>query len=301
MIIKFYTLNDPITNEIRYVGRTKKELSIRLNEHVSSSNSNHNTYKKNWIKLLKTNGLRPLINLIFEKECSWEDSHSIEKDIIKSYFELGYSLVNLNDKGCGHFGIQTSYENKGKPILQYDLNGNFIREWKSLTDAGKNLNINIKLISKCLNKVSHKCKNFQWKFKEYENYPLKIEELSNKLNYGKRKNVIQYSLNGEFIKIHSSATKASIDLNLNQADISNAIKNNSICGKFQWRFFSENYPIKIDKYIPNFKMVKCVSDKEIIIFDSLAQAASKFNVSYVSIRNWCKNNSNKKEYVWFFN
>lgn len=51
MKVIIYTLKDPITNEIRYIGRTREsKLYIRLSGHMSMGKSNHNTYKKNWIK-----------------------------------------------------------------------------------------------------------------------------------------------------------------------------------------------------------------------------------------------------------
>ena len=49
--------------------------------------------------------------------------------------------------------------------LQFDLNGNFIREWKSATKASKKLKLFQGNISACcLNKV-HTCGGFKWTFK----------------------------------------------------------------------------------------------------------------------------------------
>ena len=59
-----------------------------------------------------------------------------------------------------------------KRILQYSRDGNFIREWNSLMDAAKYLNISDCNISAALNRKVC-CKNFQWKFWE-ENFPLVI-------------------------------------------------------------------------------------------------------------------------------
>lgn len=56
-------------------------------------------------------------------------------------------------------------KDKGKPVLQYDLNMNFIREWKTAKDVFNNLNISYKNISSCcLNKRKNAGK-FIWKFK----------------------------------------------------------------------------------------------------------------------------------------
>jgi len=68
-----YKLIDPITNEIRYVGKTDKELSIRKNQHIRDS-KRYNNHKSNWIKLLIREGYEPIIELI--EECDndkWEE------------------------------------------------------------------------------------------------------------------------------------------------------------------------------------------------------------------------------------
>lgn len=57
-------------------------------------------------------------------------------------------------------------ENKGKHVLQFDLEGNFIKEWKSLRKAALNVgssHSNIRNV--CIGK-KNTCKGFKWKFKE---------------------------------------------------------------------------------------------------------------------------------------
>lgn len=56
--------------------------------------------------------------------------------------------------------------NISKPILQYTLEGVFIREWDSATQAIKELNIQNSHISDCCKGKRNKCGGFIWKFKE---------------------------------------------------------------------------------------------------------------------------------------
>lgn len=51
-----------------------------------------------------------------------------------------------------------------KPILQYDSNNNFIKEWESLTETAKGLCININTIAKSI-KTNKPCKNYMFKYK----------------------------------------------------------------------------------------------------------------------------------------
>jgi group I intron endonuclease len=52
-----------------------------------------------------------------------------------------------------------------KPIIQYDLNMNFIKEWKSSLEASLELNINIECIRLCCQTRRKMYKNFIWKYK----------------------------------------------------------------------------------------------------------------------------------------
>ena len=53
-------------------------------------------------------------------------------------------------------------KDKRKVILQYDLNGNFIREWQSISDAQHYYG---KTIIDCLRKTTKTSKGFIWKYK----------------------------------------------------------------------------------------------------------------------------------------
>lgn len=52
-----------------------------------------------------------------------------------------------------------------KPIEQYDLNGNFIKEYESITKAANELKANTSNISAVLNGRRNKCKEFKFKYK----------------------------------------------------------------------------------------------------------------------------------------
>lgn len=300
MIISIYKLVDPLDNSIRYVGRTKNSLKHRLNQHLSDYKSNHNKHKKYWIKNLLDLNLKPKIRLIKKLNCSWEESHVEEQKIIVKYFKKGYNLVNLQDKGCGSYGIRMENPSSRKAILQYDLEGNLVKAWESLTSAATHYKIKIKLISKCLTGISHRAHNFMWKYKTGSN-PIKTTAFKDLMNYGKRISVIQYSLEGGFIKIYSSATTAALDLGLLQPTISNATIKNSIAGGFQWRKYTENFPAEIEAYKTNKTKVKAWNTSEIKEFDSLSSAGKFINVSYVCVRNWCNKKLFKKGYNWEFN
>lgn len=51
------------------------------------------------------------------------------------------------------------------PIHQYDLKGNFIREWKSIKEAGYSLDLHFSGISSCCRGKIKSCGKFKWKYK----------------------------------------------------------------------------------------------------------------------------------------
>ena len=75
-----------------------------------------------------------------------------------------------NDKNHNHINnLQwiTNRDNcrksKNKPILQFDLNGNFVKEWECTADVGKEVRHNIRHCLKGRTKTAY---NYIWKYKE---------------------------------------------------------------------------------------------------------------------------------------
>lgn len=301
MIIRIYSLNDPITSEVRYVGRTSNTLKARLGEHVAKCYSNHNTHKKNWIASLALKGMAPTISLIKELNCSWEESHAIEILTINEYFEKGCKLVNLLDKGSGSYGITSERPMSRKAILQYDLDGNFIREWDGIVTAAKHFNTNPKSIFKAVKGISIKTSNNMWKYKLIDEIPMKIDSFKELKGRNKRRKVIQYSQDGDFIKIHESYRSAAIEVGAkSESNISEAIAKQYLLKGFQWRKHFENYPLTINYYRKNNKKIRVEKKEEILRFYSASKASVYFKVSCMTIISWCNTNKEKFGYKFYF-
>lgn len=74
----------------------------------------------------------------------------------------GYIWSYADEKGKINALIIPS---RKKPVLQFDLNGNLIKEWPSATDAGKALGFSNTLISNCC-RGGKTSMGFKWRFKE---------------------------------------------------------------------------------------------------------------------------------------
>jgi predicted GIY-YIG superfamily endonuclease len=88
-----YTISNPITNKIFYVGITSN-LPGRIITHTSNS---HNDGVKKMINKLKKKGFRPC----FTEVSILEDSEAIrkEKELIISLLKSGVKLLNKNSTG----------------------------------------------------------------------------------------------------------------------------------------------------------------------------------------------------------
>ncbi len=97
---KIYTLSNPLTGEIRYIGKTSKDLSNRLKEHFRYiATLKVKTKRISWFKSLLKQNLQPKIELIDEvNDDEWQfwEMHYIS--LFKSW---GFRLVNGTDGGTG--------------------------------------------------------------------------------------------------------------------------------------------------------------------------------------------------------
>lgn len=142
--MKVYVLKDPTTNEIRYVGVTSQSLNQRLSQHINAA-KNHQRHVCNWIKSLLDQGLRPIIEQIDDVE-DWEEK---ERYYIKYYRDQGCNLTNTQEGGSGvvtadmrsKSSMERSAEGHKKAIYQIDADLNIVREWKSQTDAARELGL----------------------------------------------------------------------------------------------------------------------------------------------------------------
>lgn len=190
-----YTLEDPTTNEIKYVGVTKRSLKKRWYDHCSTyylKKVNHKT--ANWIKSLKANNLKPII----QELAIVDDDNRYEEEIF--YISLlkswGFNLKNHTDGGSGGVSIKrksfkhteetkrkismanskprsaewikNAADSHCKPIIKLDINENILKEYKSATEAALELgDISMKKnISSVLSGKRQSAYGFKWKFKK---------------------------------------------------------------------------------------------------------------------------------------
>jgi hypothetical protein len=125
--------------------------------------------------------------------------------------------------------IANGSEQLKKVVLQYDLDGNFIKEWnQGVRWLCKNFH---KGISGCARLEKGTAGGFQWRYKTSENYPKQIVKFQNKM----WQKVIQKDLEGNTIKIWNNQQQAADTIGCSIHSISNACRGKSKTAKgFIW-------------------------------------------------------------------
>ena len=154
---KIYSLKCPKTLEVRYVGVTTTTLSRRLHKHLYETKTSKISHKINWLKKLDEENLIPIIELI--EICDVDNWQEREIYWINSF----ENLTNTH-KGGSHVYLKEKNNSLKKiKVYQYDLNGNYINSFDSLTEAAKEVNKSVSSLQRALSCDKGSCANFQWK------------------------------------------------------------------------------------------------------------------------------------------
>lgn len=129
-----------------------------------------------------------------------------------------------------HFDEETKRKikesQKTRKVAQYDLQGNLIKVWDSISDAGRELCIIRANISACCRNKRRVAGGFIWRY--YEEEP----------DWHNGKQVVQYSLSGEFICMFQSLAEASLITNTSYSGILSCCKGDHYtAGGYIWRYY----------------------------------------------------------------
>lgn len=130
-----------------------------------------------------------------------------------------------------------------KPVCQYDLQGNFIKEWESQTKASFDLNLRGSSISECCRGIQKTAGGFMWALKmgavqmsisPHVKAPSMLRESNGKIP---KKSVIQYTLGGDFLQRWKSMSSAAEAIKIHTESISRCCRGESkSAGGFIWKY-----------------------------------------------------------------
>lgn len=280
------------------------------------------------VKRNKINKVKEVISIKLFENLSERNALLIEEKIINSIgvFWKGGTLVNIETKCFGNkindlirkkmsenhadfsgdknpmFGKHHKEETKNiirstkkiNKILQYDTDGNFIKEWNGYSEITKVYGLKKSNLSKCCNnkKSSNTIGGYYWMFKQNDKIEIKLNKIK-KLKI----DILQYDLSGNFIREWSSIKEAADFVGVkNLTSALNGKKDN--IGGFMWRYKTDNYDLKIDGS-KRFRIVQKIDNFEKVVEDLyLFEAGDKYG-GITNIVNCCEGRTNTcKGYKW---
>lgn len=146
--------------------------------------------------------------------------------------KLNNSVENLewcnrgynNNYGSHNLNIAKSHS---KPVIQYTLNGEFVKEWESATIASRELGFPQSAINWCCMKKEkyNSCKGFLWKYKD-DDTPV---------SFRNGKPILKIDKNGNILDEYKNLTEASKKNKILITSITNCLKGRSkTAGGFCW-------------------------------------------------------------------
>ena len=208
----------------------------------------------------------------------------------------------LRGKVRDHDIIMKAARKRRKPILQYNLDGDFIKEWEgaSCIDGFEKTNI----IACCKDKLLSS-QGYIWKYKESNDFPRKINEINRWQAF--KKPILQYDLQGNFVSEYESISEASRICGLDVTPIIQCLKGvYYTSGRYIWRYKEGKYPKHIE--VPQVKhhwaksVLQYNLGKELIAeYDNITTAANSTNIGRTSINNCLHGRSRTAGgYIWKF-
>lgn len=230
---------DNIDHEILFTNMNEKEAKDMERQLIAQYNSNNPQFGYNMTKggdgtlgikrskeqieylksvLSKSIYQRDLNGKLIKK---WQSVRSIEK-------ELGYARSNIT-QCCKHktyqaYGFLWSYDKdyikqkkrrkNCKTVYQYDLDGNFIQEWESVSEIHQTLGYSKQNISHCCLGELNSVYGYIWTYDKNTNIEYKNKNLQ------KQKKIYQLTRDGQIIKQWDSLDDISNSLGYNKSAIS---------------------------------------------------------------------------------
>lgn len=189
IIYKVYTLSDPITKEVRYVGMTKHSLFRRLILHKSPTSINwkRNANKMKWITELASQHLKPVIELL-EEHTEYKNGLDAEIYWTNQLRAWGFNLLN---QYCGRsmgyktkevmrslksgiapspITLKASAEKRRRSVFQISIQGGIVNCWEYIINASTALGIDRGDIGKCCKNTKKTAGGFMWQYCSYQDY-----------------------------------------------------------------------------------------------------------------------------------
>lgn len=278
-----YTIEHLSKPGLYYVGSasctSKKNSGFhnRWGGHLSHlrNNKHDNAKLQNVVNKYGLDGIRfEILEITSPEQAIYSEQYWI--NMLQPYYNIHLSVSNPRR------GYSKEYiESVRKPILQYDLEGNFIKEWACMTDIKNTGKFSSNIRGCILSKTPKTAGGFQWKYKED---PKEIGIYRKSTS----KRILIYNRDGKFIKECSSIMEACREFNMFIDNVRMVLKGkNKYTQGYIITEYVDNYPLDLNKKVKvkedafNMKITN-LENGEVQYFNSFKEAvANGYNRSAI--------------------
>lgn len=187
-------------NQKVYIGQTKRPPEERWYEHIHNNTINsliHDSIKKYGVESHSFEVL---------EQCDDDLLNQQEKYWI-AYYNSFYNGYNLTEGGTLR---STSY--RSRPVVQFNLKGDYICTYQSIADAARSLgNINLtSAITNCCLQKTTTVHRYLWKYQDDPRTGKELALAANQVSHHRNRAVDQFDLNGHFIKTFNTIREAQL-------------------------------------------------------------------------------------------
>lgn len=298
IIYGLYSSNKP--HFYRYIGVTSSNLKQRFRQH--KYNSKHSEKRSlpvhKWMYSHYNNNEEIFIEEI--EVCTEDNWEEREQFWIKSLKESN-NLLNIDKGGKGvvidghrpEDAIQRSVENKKIAVVQLSLNGEYIKEYSSISEAAQENNVSSSAVYNAITTKSS-CVDCLWVYKsKYD----EDKEYVFKHNLKQSVKIAMYSEEKKLIKVFDKKIEVLKFLGVDSYNgLASAIKNKKLYHGYYFKYHGK-------KTVSNVFYIYDIEDKElknpIHTFSKIKELANYFGVTYNTLSARFKKYGSPCEYKGF--
>lgn len=173
---------------------------------------------------------------------AWQEACKKEIEFILLYGRMNLGngpLCNQTDGGDGAKNLpleirEKIYDSTRKPVCQYDKTGRFIKLFRSVADANRELGVTETAVSACMKGGTKTVKGYV--FRWHEGHTENIDLSGINLNESERK-VNCYNKSGKFLNTFASMKEAAKELRLDRSCVNQAVIKKYFVRGFTFRYF----------------------------------------------------------------
>ena len=211
----------------------KNDLNNKM--YVGSSSNIRNRYEYHFNSIKKGK----FVNKRLQEELDKIGLDKFSFLILEKCEDVPYTLRYLECKYIELYGDYNINEVDGKPIYCYTKSGEFVKEYRNIKEAAKDINGFPDNIRAAIDKRKKSYRGFQWSYIKSDKHDVYKKEFSYHPN--KCKAIDQFALNGIYIKTYRSIHEAAQINNISRSNIQDALRNRrNSAGGFIWKYSQKN-------------------------------------------------------------